>query len=153
MALAATVFYHLLAVLWSPAYRKENEAALRQDWPRVPIPADAAILDASAKLGRAVADVLLPDRPVHGVTAGRLRPEVRTLAVPTKLGGKPIEEPGNTRVEAGWGFRGQRNAVMCGKGKVVSCAEEPAGAVNVYINDNVYWANVPSDVWAMTIGG
>jgi hypothetical protein len=56
-------------------------------------------------------------------------------------------------VTAGWGFRGQRNAVMCGKGKVVPHAGDPDGAVDVYLNDAVCWSNVPRDVWAMTIGG
>lgn len=83
------------------AYRQENEAALRQDWPRVPIPADAKLLEASAKLGRTVADLLLPDKPVAGVTTGKLRPELRALAVPKKISGKSIEEPADTKVEAG----------------------------------------------------
>jgi hypothetical protein len=148
----AAVFYHALAVLWSPAYRTENEAALRQDWPRVPIPADPAVLDASAKLGRTVADLLLPDQPVPGVTTGKLRPELRTLGVPSKVGGGTID-PADLKVEAGYGFRGQKNAVMCGKGKAVPRPDDPSGALDVYINDRVYWANVPADVWAMTIGG
>lgn len=147
------LFYHLLAILWSPAYRSENEAALRQDWPRVPIPADAKLLEASAAIGRRVADLLLPDKPVTGVTTGKLRPELRTLAIPRKVGGKTIEEPADTKVEAGWGFRGQKNAVMCGKGSIVPCPEDADNAVNVYINEKVFWSNVPKDVWAMTIGG
>jgi len=153
ISVAETLFFHLLAVLWSPAYRKENEAALRQDWPRVPIPADAKLLQVSAKLGRQVADLLLPDKPVPGVTTGKLRPELRTLAVPRKVGHKPIEEPADTKVEAGWGFRGQKNAVMCGKGRAVPCPDDPENAVNIHLNEKVYWANVPNDVWAMTIGG
>ena len=51
MAMAEDLFYHIMAVLWSPAYRKENEAALRQDWPRVPIPADRGLLSESAAVG------------------------------------------------------------------------------------------------------
>ena len=42
---------------------------------------------------------------------------------------------------------------MCGKGKTVPSAADPQGALDVYINDRVYWANVPLDVWTMTIGG
>ena len=42
---------------------------------------------------------------------------------------------------------------MCGKGKTVPSAADPTGALDVYINDRVYWQNVPLDVWAMTIGG
>lgn len=150
--IAESLFYHLLAILWSPAYRKENEAALRQDWPRVPIPADAALLEASAKLGRTVADLLLPDKPVPGVTTGKLRDELKRLAIPSKLGGGPIEEPIDTKVNAGWGFRGQKNAVMCGKGMFTKNKDHD-GALDIWINDRVYWSNVPADVWTMTIGG
>jgi hypothetical protein len=99
-----------------------------------------------------VADLLLPDRPVPGVTAGALRPELKSLAVPAKAGGGPIDDPADTKVTAGWGFRGQKNAVMCGKGRVVP-HQGSDDAVDVYINDAVYWSNVPADVWAMTIGG
>jgi hypothetical protein len=47
LGVAQDVFYHALATTWSPAYRKENEAALRQDWPRVPIPADRGLASVS----------------------------------------------------------------------------------------------------------
>lgn len=152
MNLAADAFYHTIATLWSPAYREEHRAALRQDWPRVPVPADADVMAASAALGRRIADLLLPDKPVDGVTVGTLRPELRDLAIPSKVGGGPIDEPADTTVDAGWGFRGQKNAVMCGKGRVVPTPGRE-GSVDVYINGAVYWSNVPSDVWAMTIGG
>jgi hypothetical protein len=150
MQCAESLFYHILAILWSPAYRHENEAALRQDWPRVPIPTSPDLLDASTKLGRVVADLLLPDKPVSGVTTGKLRPELRDLGVPSKTGGGPIDPDADLKVEAGWGFRGQKNAVMCGKGKVVPHGKD---AVDIYLNAKVYWCNVPTDVWAMTIGG
>ncbi len=142
-----------LAVLWSPAYRKENEAALRQDWPRVPIPADRDLLSESAALGRAVADLLLPDRPVRGVTCSTIRPELRGLGVPSKVGGGNIDPDVDLKVEATWGFFGAKNAVMCGKGKTVPSTVDPSGGLDVYINDRVYWQNVPLDVWTMTIGG
>jgi len=150
---ASGVFHHSVAVMWSPEYRRVNGSALRQDWPRVPIPADAALLAASAALGRTVADLLLPDKDVPGVTKGTIRPEFRTLAIPTKADGTNIEEGDDTKVTAGWGFHGQKNAVMCGKGGVTLTASDPENAVDIWINDTVYWANVPKPVWAMTIGG
>ena len=64
-----------------------------------------------------------------------------------------IEAASYLVVDAGWGFRGQKNAVMCGKGRVVPSAADAENAVDVYINSKVYWSNVPNDVWAMTIGG
>jgi hypothetical protein len=42
---------------------------------------------------------------------------------------------------------------MCGKGNVWLSAVDPTGALDIYINDRVYWQNIPLDVWAMTIGG
>ena len=95
---------------------------------------------------------ILPDREVPGVTTGKLRPELRTLAIPSKLDGSMIEDPADTKVDAGWGFFGQRNAVMCGKGQTTPFKDIP-DSLNIWINDNVYWANVPADVWKMTIGG
>lgn len=88
-----------------------------------------------------------------GVTTGKLRPELRDLAVPSTTDGGPINPTADLKVEAGWGFRGQKNAVMCGKGKVAPHQANPAGAVDVYLNGRVFWANVPADVWATTIGG
>lgn len=151
--IAEDLFFHIVALLWSPAYRTENEAALRQDWPRVPIPAVPKVLEASAQLGRIVTKLLQSDTPVPGVTTGRLRPELRSLGIPSKVGGGQPNPATDLVVDAGWGFRGQKNAVMCGKGRVLPSADDPQGAVDVYLNDKVCWARVPKDVWTMTIGG
>jgi|GEM_PF-5651212 len=49
------LFYNALAIMHSPAYRDENSGALRQDWPRGPLPKDTDRLLTSAALGRAIA--------------------------------------------------------------------------------------------------
>lgn len=49
------LFFHTIAILHSPAFRAENQGALRQDWPRIPLPKDIALLKTSAQLGRDVA--------------------------------------------------------------------------------------------------
>ncbi|HVX83708.1 MAG TPA: type ISP restriction/modification enzyme [Phycisphaerae bacterium] len=153
LEIADRLFHHVVAVLWSPSYRTESQAALRQDWPRIPIPANIELLNSSADLGRKIADLLLPDKPVPGVTSGKIRPELRNIAIPSKSDNSNIEEPRDTKVEAGWGFRGQKNAVMCGKGNVKPNPDNPTEAVDLYINPTTVWANVPNDVYAMTIGG
>jgi hypothetical protein len=150
--IAEQFFYHTLAILWSSAYRQEHAASLKQDWPRIPIPATAAELIVSADLGAQVADLLLPDEPVRGVTTGTIRKELRNLAVPTKLDSSSINPDRDLKVEAGYGFFGQRKAVMCGKGRVTPHPNEPE-LLDIYLNDQVYWARVPCDVWALTIGG
>jgi hypothetical protein len=38
-AVGSELFSHAIATLHSPAYASENEGALKQDWPRIPLPA------------------------------------------------------------------------------------------------------------------
>ena len=70
------LFYHTLAVLHAPAYREENAGALRQDWPRVPLPDNRDALLASAALGRQIAALLDTETPVPGVTTADVPPGV-----------------------------------------------------------------------------
>jgi hypothetical protein len=139
-----TLFYHALAVLHAPAYRKENAGALRQDWPRVPLPAGVEALRASASLGEQVAALLDPETPVPGVTAGDLRPAMKDVAVLRTTGGPP-----DFAVTASWGYLGTGNAVMPAGGKVVTTG----GSHDIYLNDSTYWRNVPEAVWEYTLGG
>ncbi|MDQ6833342.1 MAG: N-6 DNA methylase, partial [Chloroflexota bacterium] len=62
------LIYSALALLHAPAYRAENAGALRQDWPRVPLPADRDMLLTSAVLGRQVAALLDTEQAVPDVT-------------------------------------------------------------------------------------
>ena len=77
---APSVFYHALAILHAPAYRTENSGALRQDWPRIPLPDSKEALLASAALGRQIAALLDTETPFvapassrHRTPAGRWR--------------------------------------------------------------------------------
>lgn len=155
------LFHHALAVLHAPAYRAENAGALKQDWPRVPLPTSTEVLAASADLGRRVAALLDPSTDVPGVTAGSIRPELRRIAVPERADGTGIDEHrGHTAVTARWGYLGSKGQVMPGTGHTV---EHPAptglpaalgsAVVDVYLNDATRWAGVPRAVWAFTLGG
>jgi predicted helicase len=55
---ASDLFYHALAVLHAQQYRIENAGALRQDWPRIPLPSTRDVLVRSAELGRKIAALL-----------------------------------------------------------------------------------------------
>ena len=76
------LFYHVLATLHDPAYRKANAGALRMEWPRIPLPGwpdgeangAAETLVESAARGRELAALLDPDTPVPGVTQAPLAP-------------------------------------------------------------------------------
>ncbi len=113
--IAALPWLHALAVGYAPAWLAENEAGIRQDWPRIPLPNSADLLRKSAAFGARVAALLDPDKPVLGVTEGAILPALRTIAVPAKRGGGQMTES-DRDVTAGWGHAGKDNAVMPGRG-------------------------------------
>jgi hypothetical protein len=145
------LFYYALAVLHALAYGSENVGALRQDWPRIPLPKTKDLLVASAALGRQVAALLDTESPVPGVTAGKIRDEFKTIAVFQRLDGKPAKlEGGDLDLTAGWGHAGKGGVTMPGKGKLI---RRDDGACDIFLNDIACWQNVPELVWEYTIGG
>jgi hypothetical protein len=168
---AGLIWMHALAIGYSPAYLAENADGIRQDWPRIPLPDNPDALLASAHLGRQVAALLDMETPVPGVTADPVRPELKPIAIISRVGGGQLNpDAGDLAVTAGWGHAGKGGVTMPGKGKVEErdyTAEErkalagnaavsvPYGETtyDVYLNDIAYWKNVPARVWDYTIGG
>lgn len=147
---ATALWHYALAVAYSPAWLAENSPAIRADFPRVPLPADRAVLDRGAALGRRLADLLDPDRPVDGVTTGTVRPEWRRLGQLQRRDGAAIDAAaGDLRVAARWGAFQRGSVVMPGPGRVTA----GAAGLDVWLNDRVRLAEVPEAVWAFTIGG
>ena len=168
------LFHHALAVLHDPAYREANAGALRMEWPRIPLPGwpngdapgAADELAASAARGRELAALLDPETPVPGVTAGTLRPELAAIAVPSTAEGRNMSGD-DFALTAGWGHLGTSDAVMPGQGRAVernySAAERDAlggtiavlgdATVDVHLNHNARWSNVPAAVWNYKLGG
>ena len=168
------LFHHALAVLHDPAYREANAGALRMEWPRIPLPGwpngdapgAADELTASAARGRELAALLDPETPVPGVTAGTLRPELAAIAVPSTADGRNMTGD-DFALTAGWGHFGTGDAVMPGQGRAVerdytAAERETLGeavavlgdaAIDIYLNDNARWSNVPTAVWNYKLGG
>jgi len=173
------VFFHVVAIMHSPLFRGENAAALRQGWPRIPLPADRASLEASAALGEQLAALLDTEAGVAGVTSGKLAPVLKTIGLTTKAGGGSLDPArGDLAVTAGWAHHGQEGVTMPAKGRMETPAYDDAereamaaqaaaretslddlrgllGATtcDVFLNDRAYWRNVPINVWEYTIGG
>jgi hypothetical protein len=148
---AEIIWYHALAIGYSPAYLTENADGIRQDWPRIPLPKSKDLLVASAALGRQVAALLEPETQFPGVTAGNIRDELKRIAVFQRLDGKPANpDVGDLDLTAGWGHAGKGGVTMPGKGKLVHRED---GAWDVFLNDMACWRNVPETVWDYTIGG
>jgi hypothetical protein len=173
----ADLFHHTVAILHSPAYRAENAGALRQDWPRVPLPAEAPRLLASAALGRTLVALLDPEQHVPGVTTGDVRPELRVIAPPTRTDGGQLSDA-DFALTAGWGHGGKGGATLPGRGRAeeraytnaeraalstgaaaLEMSEEQILALlgetcyDVYLNERAFWRCVPSRVWEYTLGG
>jgi hypothetical protein len=157
---AALIWLHALAIGYAPAYLAENADGVRQDWPRIPLPASRAGLLASAELGRQVAALLDTEIPVPGVTGGKPRPELKSVAELCCTGSPDFH------VTAGWGHAGKEGVTMPGKGKMLTRGYRPEEELekplldllgktthDIYLNDTAYWKNVPEKVWDYTIGG
>jgi hypothetical protein len=176
---AALIWMHALAVGYAPAYLTENADGIRQDWPRIPLPDQADILKNSARLGREIAQLLDTESPAPGVTAGTLRPEMKTLAVISKVGNGQLDpQAGDLALNARWGYAGKGGITMPGKGRAVAreytpeereALREGAAALgltleealkhlgestfDIYLNEVAYWSNIPEKVWNYYIGG
>ena len=174
----ADLFHHALAVLHDPGYREVNAGALRMEWPRIPLPgwangdSDTDVgeaadgLRASAARGRELAALLDPETPVPGVTAGTLRPDLKAIAVPSTTDGHNMTGD-DFALTASWGHFGNGKAVMPGTGRSMkrdyTASEREAigtavgvlgdGTVDVYLNGNALWRNVPAAVWDYKLGG
>ncbi|GAA5440563.1 hypothetical protein Dcae01_02078 [Deinococcus caeni] len=145
---AALLWHHALAVGFSGAYLSEHAGGIAGDWPRIPLPGSLAALTASAALGARVAALLddpqVPTRAELGAV-GRLK----------RVGG----DDQGFEVRAGWGAVQRGNVVMPGRGRTTERAADglPPGlgdrVLDVALNDAWVWENVPTGVWAYTIGG
>jgi hypothetical protein len=173
------LFFHAVCVLHAPQYREENDGALQQDWPRIPLPDKRKALEESAELGRQVAALLDTEEQVSGVTAGKVEPFFRSVGVPAKAGGGELDpNTDDFAVTAGWGHAGKAGVTMPAKGRIERRAYDKAeleaigetaearglsvkqvcsllgsDTCDVFLNDTAYWKNIPVNVWQYYIGG
>jgi len=174
---AEAIWYHALAIGHTPRYLSENADGIRQDWPRIPMPDSKQNLLASADLGRKVASLLDTESSVKGVTADKLGAELKLIAVVSRTQGGSLSDL-DLELTAKWGHLGKGGVTMPARGKLVQREYSPterealrlgARAIglsendalarlgnqtnDIYLNNIAYWSNIPSQVWAYTIGG
>ena len=176
---AALIWLHALAIGYSPAYLAENADGIRQDWPRIPLPDKAQVLETSMQLGREIAALLDTESSVPSITTGTVRPEMKTIAVISKMGGGQLNpDAGDLTLKMGWGHGGKGGITMPGKGHAMErdytseerqAIREGAAALgltleevlkhlgqttfDIYLNETAYWRNIPHKVWNYYIGG
>ena len=176
---ASLLWMHVLAIGYSPAYLGENADGLRYDWPRIPLPNSRQSLLASVELGKQIAALLDTESYVDDVTSGEILPELKKLAIISRVDEKPLNsEAGDLKIEAGWGHGNNDGVTMPGAGKLIERAytaderkalEKCAKSLNIkaelaieqlgkstydiYLNEVAYWKNIPANVWNYIIGG
>jgi hypothetical protein len=159
---AGLIWMHALAIGYAPEYLSENADGIRQDWPRIPLPAAKKALLASAELGRRVAALLDTEKPVEGVNCGKIDPRLKSIAVVSKVGGGALDPgEGHLDLTAGWGHAGKGGVCMPGRGKAETKGPEEKSlkeafgevTLDIYLNGAAYWANIPEPVWEYHIGG
>ncbi|HEY8082329.1 MAG TPA: type ISP restriction/modification enzyme [Solirubrobacterales bacterium] len=172
---ARLIWLHALAIGYSPLYLEENGDAIRNDWPRVPLPITRDYLEDSASLGARIAGLLDIDTPLPGLDTSASDRLQSIASIEHKGGGPPPAS--DLDLTAGWGhaqIRKQKKSgaisriVMPGTGVIVRrprTAEEHATlsasqldllgdtVVDVYLNDKTYWRGVPETVWSFKVGG
>jgi SAM-dependent methyltransferase len=176
-----SIFRHVTTILHAPLYRSENAGALRMGWPRIPLPAGAKQVSASADLGAKLAALLDPDAEIDSITRGKLGPGICVLGLPHQKSGKPLQDS-DLSLSAGWGHVQMATAgsvlVMPGlglvnerdyaagerfaleqEGKTLGLSSDAVFALlgnrtlDVHLNTDAMWTNVPINVWAYTLGG
>ena len=135
------LFNHVISTLHDPAYRAANADALRMGWPRIPLPDDRDALIASAERGRTLARLLDTESDAADLLD-------HNIAVPTKTDGSNMKDD-DFKLTAGWGHYGRGGAVMPGQGRI----EDHGDTVNIHLNDQAYWSNIPKPVWQYRLGG
>jgi len=176
---ARLIWMHTLAIGYSPAYLDENADGIRRDWLRIPIPANRTALETSAGLGDRLAALLDSESDMPAATSGKIAPLLNTIGRINKTGGGPLDPNGDDfAITAGWGHAGKEGVTMPAKGKLArrqfnadeikaiqaEAADRGMSAddlkkllggetCDVYLNDSVYWRNIPASVWEYYIGG
>ncbi len=177
---AALVWLHALAIGYAPLYLDENADGIRNDWPRIPFPAGKEALLKSAALGARIAGLLDTEIQVTGVTVGSPMASVFQLAgiIEREDGSQIDTSSADLDLTAGWGHLGKDGVTMPARGKLQereftadegAAITESAGAFglsadearsllgsktcDVYLNEKVFWRNIPVAVWEYYVGG
>jgi len=172
------LFHHILAITHCPTYIEQNVGALQRDWPRIPLPTTAILMDQSAALGIRLAELLDPESSIELVTEWSfLAKFIIPPEFPEGTSDRDQHNDNRLAISANWG-RLQGTAVMPGNGKFDERDWTPAElerlaalaaaqsltldqaltllgdtCVDVYLNGAAFWSAVPANVWEYTLGG
>jgi hypothetical protein len=172
---ASLIWQHALAIGYAPLYLEENGDAIRNDWPRIPLPSGQEPLRASAHLGQRIADLLDVDCETIDLDPA-VQASARTTARLGRADGTPLVPASGNLALDGWGLEQLRTQASGAISRIVmprhgrtqarawSGPERAAltdediallgtEVVDVYLNDEICWHGVPQAAWDFKIGG
>jgi hypothetical protein len=147
------LFRACLAICHAPRYEEEHRESLAQDWAHIPIPRDVALFERLADAGDLIATLLNPLADPRIALKATLGDYARYLAVLDSADGAAVRE--DDLVISVSHFGAARGGW---RGREFTEAEVPPHDVgratgDLYINDRVFFRNVPEDVWRYELGG
>jgi hypothetical protein len=136
-------------------------------------------LEASADLGKAVANLLDTEKEVAKIVFGKKCNELKVFGPISRKGSGQLQpDKGDLALSASWGHEQKDGVVMPGSGRVVAreYTEDELKAIkqgakdlsitpkaifkllgettlDVHLNNRAFWQNVPVNVWNYRIGG
>lgn len=151
--LVGELFRCAISTMHSPQYEADHADALAQDWAHLPIPRDKTLFDELVALGKKIAVLLDPAAPSDTVVTEILGKGAATVGASMKRGGGQVAQQDLIVSIAYFGAaRGKwMDREYSEKEPRILAWGDSTG--DLYINDNVYFANVPKAVWSYEIGG
>jgi hypothetical protein len=137
----------------SPQYEADHADSLAQDWAHIPIPRDKVLFAEVVALGKKIVVLLDPTAAADDVVKEVLGDDAGKIGVSRTRGGGQVAQQDLIVAIAYYG---------AAKGRWIERAyaeaepQRPAwgdSTGDLYINDDVYFANVPEGVWTYEIGG
>ncbi len=147
------LFRVCLATCHAPQYEEEHRESIAQDWAHVPIPRELTLFEQLADAGGLIATLLNPLADPRAALENILGDYARHLAVLDSADGNPVREddlvisvPHFGAAHGGW-----RRREFAGTEVTPHGVGHATG--DLYINDRVFFRNVPEEVWRYELGG
>ena len=148
------LFRYMLAVMHAPQYQLDHADALAQDWAHVPLCKDRERFRAIARLGDSVAMLLDPQADAERQIERKLGAQVaRALAQVACIRETPVRAQDLDVTVSYYGSaqgRWVEREFVDDEPSHVALGETTG---DLFINDDVYFSNIPKNIWTYELGG
>jgi len=151
--LCRDLFRVCLALCHSPRYREDNRDALAHDWAHLPLPKNHTLFETLVKLGDKIAVLLDPLANTENVMSKLLGKARSQLAVVERLGGGAVQQKDLVISFSYYGAasgRWQERRARTSEPWYEVWGETTG---DLFLNESVYFRNVPERVWRYELGG